>query len=49
MTVNDLQNRYFPRPQKIMIKHSCDRFRAGKWPVFERGVRQAELEREDFH
>lgn len=32
-----------------MIKHSYGRFRAGKWAIFERRVRPAELEREDFH
>ena len=32
-----------------MIKHSCGRFRAGRWAISERGVRSAELEREDFH
>jgi hypothetical protein len=38
----------FRRAIKIMVEHSRGRFRAGKWPVFERGVRPAELERTDF-
>jgi hypothetical protein len=47
MTVNDLQNRYLSCGRRIMIKHSGGRFRAGKWRIFERGVRPAELERTD--